>query len=201
MSDTNDEIQISKLEFIFLVGLVGSLLFATWEIGHLMVDEWFKSWVDQNRFTNERIIRYGIAFVIAIPSIIITSMFSTRFGRFGASINRAFLWFGTILLLSTIAIFIFDCLPEVCAGFIGAGIFILATYILQKKFFTKSRLAKIRLDKNRCPWCEAILPLNAYFCTKCGHEVGSKCPNCQGFNRVFDKHCSNCGIQLKNSSY
>jgi hypothetical protein len=196
MQETSDEIQISKLEFIFCVGIVGCMLFATWELGHLMVDTWFKNWVHQNDFTNRRIILYGIAFLMSIPSIIITSYFSPQFGRFGTTVNRSFLWYGTLLLISTIAIFIFDCLPEVCAGFIGAGIFIVAIYILQKRFFTNERLIKIRLNKGICPGCEAMLHADAFFCSNCGREVGKKCPKCQGFMRVIDKHCPQCGYKI-----
>ncbi|MBU1628284.1 zinc ribbon domain-containing protein [bacterium] len=196
MPESSEEIQISNLEFVFVVGIIGCMLFATWELGHLMADEWLRDWVRQNSFTNKRIILYGIAFLMAIPSIIITSFYSPKFGRFGATVNRAFLWYGTLLLISTIAIFVFDCLPEVCAGFIGAAIFITAIYILQKRFFTKDRVIRIRLNKGRCPGCEAILRTDAFFCSNCGREVGKKCPECQGFTRIKDKHCSHCGAQI-----
>ena len=62
MPEGSDEVQISKVEVIFIVGIIGCMLFATWELGHLMVSEWFADWVNQNKFTNERIVRYGIAF-------------------------------------------------------------------------------------------------------------------------------------------
>ncbi len=197
MPEGSDEIQISKMEFVFLVGIIGCMLFATWELGHLMADEWFKDWVNQNRFTNERVIRYGIAFLMAIAAVIVTAWFSPRFGRFGATINRAFLWYGTLLLISTIAIFVFDCLPEVFAGFIGAAIFIIAIYVLQKRFFTKDRVSRIRLSKGKCPGCGTTLRAEAFFCPNCGREVGKKCPKCQGFTQVMDKHCSQCGGSLR----
>jgi len=196
MPEANDEIQASKIEFVFLVGIVGCMLFATWELGHLMADDWFSPWVNQDRFTNARIVYYGIAFLMAIPAIIITAWFSPQFGRFGATINRAFLWYGTLLLISTIAIFVFDCLPEVIAGFTGAGIFITAIYVLQKRFFTKDRVSRIRLGKGRCPRCGATLRAEGLFCPSCGREVGRKCPKCQGFTQVMDKHCAQCGGDL-----
>jgi hypothetical protein len=196
MPESSDDVQVSKIEVVFVVGIIGCMLFATWELGHLMTDEWFKDWVSQNEFTNKRIILYGIAFLMAITSVVVTTMFSPKFGRFGATINRAFLWYGTLLLISTIAIFVFDCLPEVFAGFIGAAVFITAIYILQRRFFTKERLASIRLSKGKCPACGTTLRGDALFCPSCGREVGRKCPKCQGFTRVLDKHCSQCGKSL-----
>ena len=92
MTSQDDHIQISKLEIVLIIGIVGCMLFATWELGHLMADDWFRSWVDQKRFVNERIIRYGIAFLMSISSVITTATLTTKFGRFRNTINRAFLW-------------------------------------------------------------------------------------------------------------
>lgn len=197
MAEADDQIQVSKIEFVFILGIIGCMLLATWELAHLMADEWFREWVRQDKFTNKRIIYYGIAFFMAITSVIVTTMFSTKFGRFGRTINRAFLWYGTLLLISTIAVFVFDCLPEVFAGCIGAGIFVLAIYILQKKFFTLERVAKIRLSKGECPSCGARLLPQSFFCSQCGSEVGRKCPKCAGFTRLMDIHCSCCGASLE----
>jgi MFS family permease len=163
MSSEEDHVQISKLEKTLMVGIVACMLFATWELGHLMVYRWLKTWVDQNDFVDARIIYYGIAFFMAIIAVITTSSFSMRFGRFGNTINRAFLWYGTLLLISTIAIFVFDCLPEVVAGFIGAAIFIAAIFVLQKRYFTKERVIRIRLSKGKCPKCAADLQPNSLF--------------------------------------
>lgn len=196
MFEGSDEVQVSKIEFVFIVGIIGCMLFATWEIGHLMADKWFGEWVNQNRFTNERIIRYGIAFVMAIASVIVMTLFTPKFGRFGNTVNRAFLWYGTLLLISTIAIFVFDCLPEVFAGFIGAGIFIVAIYILQKRFFTQERVIRFRLNRGECPKCGSSLQPQSFFCSSCGKKVGKKCPSCEGYTRVIDKHCSRCGASL-----
>ena len=197
MSEEYEQMQVSKIEVVFIFGIIGCMLLATWELAHLMADEWFREWVRQDSFTNKRIIYYGIAFVMAITSVIITTVFSLRFGRFGNTINRAFLWHGTLLLISTIAIFVFDCLPEVFAGFIGAGIFVFAIYILQKKFYTRERVAKIRLSKGKCPSCGAPLFAQSFFCSQCGSKVGGKCPKCEGFTRLMDIHCSFCGVSLK----
>jgi len=189
----DDDIQISKLEIILMIGIIGCMLFATWELGHLMADEWFVAWVAQNRFVNRRIILYGIAFTMSIISVIMTTSFTMKFGRFGNTILRAFLWYGTLLLISTIAIFVFDCLPEVFAGFIGAGVFITAIYILQRKYFTKDRVIRIRLNKGQCPTCGDSLQPQSFFCSSCGSEVGKKCPKCGGFIKLIDKYCSDCG--------
>ena len=70
----SDDVQISKLELVLMIGIIGCMLFATWELGHLMVDEWFYNWVSQNSFTNSRVILYGIAFFMSIASLIVTSI-------------------------------------------------------------------------------------------------------------------------------
>ncbi len=196
MPESNDDVQVSKIEVVFVVGIIGCMLFATWELGRLMTEEWFRDWVYRDEFTNRRIILYGLAFLMAITSVVVTTWFSPKFGRFGNTVNRAFLWYGTLLLISTIAIFVFDCLPEVFAGFIGAAVFVAAIYVLQKRFFTQGRLASIRLSKGKCPACGTTLQNSALFCSNCGREVGRKCPACQGLTRVFDKHCSQCGKSL-----
>ena len=161
-----------------------------------MADEWFQDWVNQDSFTNRRIILYGIAFLMSIASLITTTTLTPKFGRFGNTVNRAFLWYGTLLLISTIAIFVFDCLPEVFAGFIGAAVFIVSIYILQRKFFTKERVIRIRSSKGQCPKCGASLQPESFFCSSCGSEVGKKCPNCGGFTKLMDKYCSGCGSSL-----
>jgi len=58
MTTQDDDVQISKLEVIFMIGIIGCMLFATWDLGHLMADEWFAAWVAQNRFVYRRIILY-----------------------------------------------------------------------------------------------------------------------------------------------
>jgi len=197
VSEESVEIQLTKLESIFVVGIIGCMLFATWELGHIMADVWFRSWVAQNEFVNRRIILYGIAFLMSISSVLTTTKFAFKFGRFGQTVNRAFLWYGTLLLISTIAIFVFDCMPEVLAAFIGAGGFVFAIYILQKKYFTRERVIKNRLEKGKCFSCATILPASSFYCPTCGVEVGRKCPKCNSFTKLMDKFCSTCGHLLK----
>jgi predicted RNA-binding Zn-ribbon protein involved in translation (DUF1610 family) len=189
----NEDTQISKIEIVLIVGIIGCMLFATWELGHLMADEWFYAWVRQTEFTNRRIILYGIAFLMAIISVTTTISLTPKVNRFGHTVIRAFLWYGTILLISTIGIFVFDCLPEVFAGFIGAGVFIVTIYFLHKRFFTKERIIRTRINKGQCTNCSANLHNQSYFCPNCGKTVGKTCPNCNEFMKVFDKYCSICG--------
>ncbi len=192
----NDDVQVSKIEVVLVFGIIGCMLFATWELGHLMVDEWFVDWVQQNSFVNRRIILYGIAFLMAIVSVIATISITPNSGRFASTVSRAFLWYGTLLLTSTIAIFVFDCLPEVFAGFTGAGVFVAAIYIVQKRFFTEERVFRTRLNKGQCPKCSTALQSNSYFCSHCGERIGEKCPSCNGYNRRADRFCSDCGNSL-----
>ena len=42
MSEEDDQMQVSKIEVVFVVGIIGCMLFATWELAHLMADEWFR---------------------------------------------------------------------------------------------------------------------------------------------------------------
>jgi double zinc ribbon protein len=196
MTEQEDDVQISKFEIILMIGIIGCMLFATWELGHLIADKWLLGWVSQNGFVHRRVILYGIAFFMSITSVVTTTCFFLKVGRFANTVNRAFLWYGTILLLSTIGIFVFDCLPEVLAGFIGAGVFIAAIYILQRKYFTKERIIRIRLTKGQCYTCGDNLQPQSFFCSSCGSEVGKKCPMCGSFTRLIDKHCSNCGSLL-----
>jgi len=132
MQEMQEEIHLTKLETVLAVGIIGCMLFATWELAHLMADEWFKDWVNQGEFVRIRVIYYGIAFLMSGSAVFITSTFAFRFRRFGQTVSRAFLWYGVLLLISTIAIFVFDCLPEVFAGFMGAAIFIGAIFIVQR---------------------------------------------------------------------
>ncbi len=82
---------------------------------------------------------------------------------------------------------------ELFAGFIGTAIFITATYFLQKRFYTGARVKRIRLKKGQCPSCGTSLPPRSFYCSTCGEKVGSKCYGCDGFTKLNDKYCSNCG--------
>jgi hypothetical protein len=193
MKQTNAEIQLTKIEAAFMTGIIGCLLFATWELGHLMADEWFKEWVQGSRFVRRRIILYGIAFGLSLPAIIGASLSVIKWGRFGQTVCRTLLWYGTILLISTIAIFVFDCLPEVFAGIGGAIIFMAAIYITQKRFFAKNRLKKLRLRKGQCMDCGEKLPEKASFCPFCNAQVGKKCTSCGRHVSLSYKFCPFCG--------
>jgi hypothetical protein len=193
MSAEIDESHISKLEAALIVGVIGCLLLATWELGHLAADEWLRDWVQKNDFTNRRIILYGIAFSMAFLSLALTTAFTPRSGRFGYAVSRAFLWYGVLLLISTIAIFVFDCLPEVFAGFVGAGVFIGAIYFLQRRFFSPQRVAMSRLSKGQCVKCGSGLQASALFCAGCGNVTGKKCSHCNSYVKIGDKFCSSCG--------
>jgi len=133
---SEDTLYVTKIETILILGIFGCLFFGAWELSHMMVDNWFASWVMRNEFVNKRLIYYGLASIFSIGSIILTLTVGIGEKRFGRIVSRAFLWFGVITLLVSISIFVFDCLPEICAGFLGAGLFIAALYLLQKRLFT-----------------------------------------------------------------
>jgi hypothetical protein len=196
MQDGSDEVHLTKLESIFVVGIIGCMLFATWELASLIADEWFAEWVEVNKFTRIRVIYYGIAFFMAIVPILVASRFAFSFGRFGKTVNRAFLWYGTLLLISSIAIFVFDCLPEVFAGVIGTCIFIAAIYVVQRKYFTKERVMKNRLEKGRCFSCGAGVKSASIFCSGCGIQVGKNCLSCDAAIKIMDKYCLGCGSEV-----
>ncbi|MGE5678780.1 MAG: zinc ribbon domain-containing protein [Pseudomonadota bacterium] len=196
MYQEKEEVQLTKIESVFVFGIIGCMLFATWELGHLMADEWFHNWVEVDSFVRRRLILYGIAFIMSIASVLFTIKYADNSRRFVQTINRAFLWYGTLLLISTIAIFVFDCLPEVFAGFIGAGVFIGAIYIIQKKYFTRERNIAKSIEKGRCFSCGGSLLPNAMYCSQCNEKVGQKCESCGAYARINDKFCSQCGKTL-----
>src|ERR1700731_2914110 len=196
MNDSSDEIHLTKLERALALGIVGCLLLATWELCHLLADTWFHGWVAQNYFIRRRVIYYGIAFAVAIPVVLVTATTAFAVGRFAATLVRALLWYGVILLITAIAVFVFDCLPEVVAGVTGAIVFAMAIYLVQRKFFTKERIARIRLQRGRCLSCDAPLRHDAAFCSACGSRVGQNCQNCNSPFRLPDPFCWKCGHKL-----
>lgn len=193
MYQEKEEVQLTKIESVFVFGIIGCMLFATWELGHLMADEWFHNWVEVDSFVRRRLILYGIAFIMSIASVLFTIKYADNSRRFVQTINRAFLWYGTLLLISTIAIFVFDCLPEVFAGFIGAGVFIGAIYIIQKKYFTRERSIAKSIERGKCFSCGSALLPNAMHCSQCNEKVGQECDSCGAYTRINDKFCSQCG--------
>ena len=196
MNDSSDEIHLTKLEKVFALGIVGCLLLATWELCHLLADTWFPTWVAENKFVHSRIIYYGVAFGVAIPVVIIAARMAFLVGRFATTIIRALLWYGVILLLTAIAVFVFDCLPEVVAGISGAIVFAAAIYFVQRKFFTRERIARLRLQRGRCLTCDAPLHSDAEFCSACGHRVGQNCSSCASPVRLADPFCWKCGQKV-----
>lgn len=200
MYHEQSEGQLSRLIFAFTFGIVGCLLLATCELGTLMTDDWFSEWVKQNSSSNERIIRYGLACFIAVAAILLAVYYTPKAGRFGNALNPALLWTGVILLLGTIIGFLFDCLPEVFAGVIGAGIFAGSIYILLARYYTPERVSRLRTCRGECPDCGCRLSLQAYFCPDCGSKVGQTCPDCKEFVKLTDQHCSQCGKALTATS-
>jgi hypothetical protein len=196
MDESPDEIHLTKLERVLAFGIVGCLLLATWELSHLLADTWFPGWVAQNSFVRRRVIYYGVAFAVAIPVVLVTATTAFAVGRFAATLLRALLWYGVILLITAIAVFVFDCLPEVVAGVSGAIVFAAAIYIVQRKFFTKERIARIRLQRGRCMSCDAPLHGDAAFCSTCGGQVGRNCPSCNSLVRLADPFCWRYGHKL-----
>jgi Double zinc ribbon len=197
MKETKEDIHITKLEVALIVGIIGCLLLATWEVGNLMVTEWFDNWVGRNEFTNKRIILYGIAFLFSIVSVIISIRTINKTSRFIFALNRALLWYGSLLLITTISIFVFDCLPEVAAGIIGAILFAVAIYLLQRKFFTKERTINSRIRSGQCIECGHSIHRNDSFCSSCGFKLEKNCSNCNEHNQIHDKFCKKCGHNFK----
>lgn len=193
MHESTEEIQLTKLESIFVVGIVGCLLFATWEFMHLAVDEWFKVWVEVDPFVRRRLIMYGTSTLVSLAAVGVTTRYAFSFGRFGKTASRAFLWYGTILLISTIAVFVFDCLPEIAAGFIGAAVFLTAIYLLQKRYFTPERVFKNRMGKHLCFACATPFNEQATHCSQCGSVLGNRCEQCGFTIRIASRFCGGCG--------
>ncbi len=197
MKDMKEDFKFTNIEAALIVGIIGCLLLATWELGNLMVTECLVDWVIMDPFTNKRIILYSIAFLMAIGSILISIKTINKEQRFIYTLNRAILWYGSLLLISTISIFVFDCLPEVAAGFIGATLFALAIYFLQKKYFNKERVTRNRIRKGLCFECGHPIQRSDSFCNHCGTSLEKTCPRCSLHNLVYDNFCNKCGETLK----
>lgn len=192
---SDEEVQLTKLERAFIVGIVGCLLFATWQLGDWLVQEVLSGWVGEGEF-REDVIYYGVAFVVSIAALVGATRSAFRVGRFGHTLNRALLWYGALLLISVSGMGTIEYLPEVAAGLVGAGILIAAVYVLQRRYFTQEHIVQRRLRNDTCPECGSNLPSEAHFCPQCSHQVGSECPECGGHVTQLDSYCSTCGAAL-----
>ena len=189
----NNNFSISKLELALIVGIIGCLLLATWEFMNLASTEWFVDWVRKDKFTNRRIIHYGTGFVFSSAAILVAIRTINKESRFIYALNRALLWYGSLLLISTIAIFVFDCLPEIFAGIIGAGVFAYTIYFLQKKFFSEERVKAMRTHRNQCLSCGFDVNHVKDYCGNCGNYLKKDCGHCQSKNSVASSFCTGCG--------
>lgn len=189
----NNDYRISKLETALIVGIIGCLLLATWELMNLMATEWLDHWVKKDDFTNRRIIMYGVAFALSSASIIFALKSINKESRFIYTINRSLLWYGSLLLISTIGIFVFDCLPEIAAGIIGAGVFAYTIYMLQKKFFSEERVTASRIENNQCVECGTDINPMSNFCGHCGNDLKKDCTSCESKISISSKFCTICG--------
>ena len=97
-ASSEEELQLTKLETAFIVGIVGCLLFATWQLGDLLVNEVLYGWVGESEL-REDIIYYGVAFTASIAALVATTRSAFRVGRFGHTINRALMWYGALYVL------------------------------------------------------------------------------------------------------
>jgi len=193
MKNELEEVHLTELESIFMLGIIGCMLFATWEMAQLLISGVFEEWVLQDEDTRKRIILYATSFSMSITAIAVSLKFVFSFRRFGQVINRSFMSYGAVLLIITIAIFIFDYMPKVFSGFAGAAVFTGAIFIVQRKYFTRERIIKSRLEKNKCYSCGENLEKEFMFCPACGVEVGKKCGKCSAHNKLTNVHCVNCG--------
>ena len=191
-----DEVHLSALETVLVIGTIGCLLLATWELGKLLTTQWLAGWVKANPFVHRRVILYGLAFVASVSTTLVASRFSFEFGRFGRTVSRAFLWYGTLLLLTTISIFVFDCLPEVVAGVFGAAVFVAAIYLVQRRYFTPSRREDERTRRGACFACGEALPPAALFCPMCRAAVGKRCSTCQSVLKRSYSYCPQCSSEV-----
>jgi hypothetical protein len=194
-ASSDDELQLTKLETAFIVGIVGCLLFATWQLGDLLVNKVLAEWVGESPL-REDLIYYGVAFTAAIAALIGTTRSAFQVGRFGNTVNRAVLWYGALLLITASGMGAIEYLPEVAAGLVGAGILIGAVYVLQQRYFTQERIQQRRLSSDNCPDCGGDLRAKAHYCSHCRRRVGRDCPECGGYVTRLDTYCASCGHEL-----
>jgi hypothetical protein len=193
-SASDGEVQWTKLEVAFTVGIVGCLLFATWQLGDLLARNWLDGWVGDSAL-REDLIYYGVAFTAAIGALVGATRSASSAGRFGRTVVRSMLWYGALLLISASGMGAIEYLPEVAAGLFGAGVLIAAVYVLQQRYFTQERILRRRLRNDSCPECGGDLRPEAHFCSQCGYRVGDECPECGGHVALTDAYCASCGAE------
>lgn len=191
-SASDDEMQWTKLEVAFTVGIVGCLLFATWQLGDLLARDWLAGWAGDSAL-REDLIYYGVAFTAAIVALAGATRSTFSAGRFGRTVVRSMLWYGALLLISVSGMGAIEYLPEVAAGLFGAGVLITAVYVLQQRYFTQERILRRRFRNNNCPECGSDLRTEAHFCSQCGYRIGGECPECGGYVALSDEYCATCG--------
>jgi hypothetical protein len=69
-------------------------------------------------------------------------------------------------------------------------------YLLQKKVFTKERLARRRLEKRKCVDCGSPLPYQLQCCPFCGGSQNVTCKNCHQETLQGASFCIQCGKAL-----
>jgi hypothetical protein len=193
-SASDGEVQWTKLEVALTVGIVGCLLFATWQLGDLLARDWLDGWVGDSAL-REDLIYYGVAFTAAIGALVGATRSASSTGRFGRTVVRSMLWYGALLLISASGMGAIEYLPEVAAGLFGAGVLIAAVYVLQQRYFTQERILHRRLRNDSCPECGGDLRPEAHFCSQCGYRVGDECPECGGHVALTDAYCASCGAE------
>jgi len=191
-SATDSEMQWTRLEVAFTVGIVGCLLFATWQFGDLLARDWLAGWVG-NSALREDLVYYGVAFTAAIAALVGATRSASSTGRFGRTVVRSMLWYGALLLISASGMGAIEYLPEVAAGLFGAGVLIAAVYVLQQRYFTREHILRRRLQNNDCPECGSDVRSEAHFCSQCGTRIGDECPECGGYVTLTDAYCATCG--------
>lgn len=149
-SAPDDEVRWTRLEVAFTVGIVGCLLFATWQLGDLLVRDWLAGWVGESAL-REDLVYYGVAFTAALAALGGTTRSLVHTGRFRRTVGRSLLWYGALLLISASGMGAIEYLPEVAAGLFGAGVLIAAVYVLQRRYFTRERVRQRRLRNDNCP--------------------------------------------------
>lgn len=67
-------------------------------------------------------------------------------------------------------------------------------HFMQKKIFSKEKLAQKRIAKGRCQNCAEHLPIGSNACSVCGFMQYRQCSHCNKSTYVFGKYCRECGV-------